>query len=136
MLKFIGATVLGMLAASVIMMAFEFTNSIFFPLPQGLNINDVNAVRAFAASLPWTAFILVLLGWTFGSFAGGFVASRFFHAKTFHPALAVAVVLTIAGIVNNVMLGSPVIVTIFGLVIFVLGAYGGFVAHQRLRRTK
>ncbi len=63
--------VAGFVVASIVMMAFEFTNSLFFPLPSDLDWMDTAAVQALTASLPWTAYILVLLGWIAGSFAGG-----------------------------------------------------------------
>src|SRR6185369_3883314 len=53
----------GFIVASIIMLIFEWINHFIFPLPVGLDQHDTAAVQAFTASLPWTAYILVFLGW-------------------------------------------------------------------------
>lgn len=135
MLKRIGAVLLGLLAASVVMTVFEFTNSFLFPFPAGIDIDNIDAVRAFTAALPWTAYLLVLLGWFLGALLGGFVVSRFLKAKTRGPALALAMLLIVAGIANNVMIGAPMLMSVLGAAIFLGGSLLGHVWFLRARTT-
>lgn len=131
MLKNIGAVVGGFVAASVVMMVCEMTNSLIFPFPAGFDQTNLEQVRAFAATLPWTAYILVLLGWFLGSVVGGWISSRIVRAKTFTVAGIVGGILTVAGIFNNVMLKAPVLVFCIGFIVFFLGTWLGYQAHQK-----
>src|SRR3954471_3348140 len=67
----VGPIVAGFIVASIIMVIFEWINHYIFPLSADLNQTDTAAVQAFTASLPWTAYILVFLGWAVGAFEGG-----------------------------------------------------------------
>lgn len=120
----------GLLAASVIMMAFEYANSFVFPLPEGLDITDPEQVRAFTASLPWTAYVLVLLGWIAGSFAAGSVTTYLSGERTYRLSLVVGILLTIAGVANNIMIGHDLFFNIVGLPMFILFSYIG---HRCMR---
>lgn len=106
---------LGLAVAFVTMMLFEFMNSFFFPFPAGMNINDIAQVRAFTQTLPWTAYILVLLGWATGSLLGGFAMHKYNPGKTI-LAIIVGVLLSILGVINFVMLTYPIWVMIIGMV--------------------
>ncbi len=117
--------VAGFVVASIVMMAFEFTNSFFFPLPSDLDWTDTAAVQALTASLPWTAYIMVLLGWIAGSFAGGWVATRLSGDTQYRTALALGIILTLAGIANNMMIGHATLFNIIALPQFIIFTYLG-----------
>ncbi|OHB19816.1 MAG: hypothetical protein A2854_04185 [Parcubacteria group bacterium RIFCSPHIGHO2_01_FULL_56_18] len=118
--------VAGFVVASIATMIFEYINSFFFPLPKDLDWNDAEAVRAITASLPWTAYILVLLGWIVGSFKGGWVAAWLSGESKFRVSLALAILLTLAGIWNVMMLGHDIIFTVIGLPLLFGGTYRGY----------
>ena len=61
----------GFIVASIIMLFFEWINHFIFAIPASVDTTDVSAVQAFTASLPWTAYILVFVGWAVGAFEGG-----------------------------------------------------------------
>lgn len=120
MLRNIGAVVAGLIAAMAIMMACEFTNSLLYPFPEGMDVYDSEAVRRFAATMPLQALALVALGWSVGSFAGGFLATRIATNKSAVPALILAGLLTAAGALNAWMIQNPPWFHAGGLPIFVL----------------
>jgi hypothetical protein len=123
------SVIAGLVAAVAIMMACEYTNAQLHPFPEGLNTQDIEAVRSFAATMPLQALLLVALGWTAGSFVGGFVATRASGGHTAGPALVLAVLLTAAGGLNAWMIQNPAWFHAGGLPLFVLftmlGEYAG-----------
>jgi hypothetical protein len=123
----------GFIVASMVMMVFEFTNSLFFPLPQDLDWANPEAVHALTASLPWTAYVLVLLGWMAGSFAGGSVATRLSGDTQYRTALALGVLLTLAGIWNVMLIGHPLLFTIISIPQFLIFTHLG---HWYFRRPR
>lgn len=124
--------VAGLLTAFIIMMVFEYVNSLFFPLPEGLNIYDPSAVQAFTDSLPWTVYILVLLGWMLGAFKAGCVTIYLAHESTYRLSFIVGIILTILGGINNMLIGHDIVFNIIGLPMFVIFTYLG---HKYLRRV-
>ena len=122
----------GLLTAFIIMMVFEYINSFFYPLPEGLDSNDTAAVHAFTASLPWTAYILVFLGWAFGSFKAGCVTTYLASERTYRRSLVVGLILIALGIANHFMIGQDVLVTLLSLPVFMIGT---FLGHRYLRHV-
>lgn len=125
--------VAGLLTAFVIMMIFECINSLFFPLPDGLDIMDPVAVRAFTETLPWTAYILVFLGWVVGSFKAGCVTTYLSKEETYRLSFDVGILLTILGILNNLMIGHSMFFNIIGLPMFILFTYLG---HKYMKKVR
>lgn len=116
----------GLLTAFIIMMLFEFVNSFIFPLPEGLDTRDPEAVRAFTQSLPWTAYILVFLGWVFAAFKAGCVTTYLAKEETYRLSFVTGIILTLLGVVNNFLIGHDVLFNIVGLPMFILFTYLGY----------
>lgn len=127
--------VAGFVVASIVMMLFEYVNSIFFPLPTDLDWSDAAAVRALTASLPWTAYILVLLGWIAGSFAGGYLTTCLSGESAYRVSFALGIVLTLAGIANIIMLGHPILFLILALPQFLIFSLLGHRLYLRNKRS-
>lgn len=124
----------GLGVAFVVMMLFEWVNSFLFPLPEGLDMYDTAAVQAFTASLPWTAYILVFLGWVIGAFKAGWVTTYLSGESTYRLSLLVGIILTILGIINNVMIGHDMFFNIIGLPMFFLFTYLGHKVRVRAKK--
>lgn len=123
---FVWPVVAGFVVASIVMMIFEYANSFLFPIPADLDWNDSEAVRRLTESLPWTAYILVLLGWAFGSFKGGWVTAWLSGEEKFRTSFALAIILTLAGVLNVMMIGHDVIFTAVGLPLLFGATYLGY----------
>ncbi|MEN9413105.1 MAG: hypothetical protein RLZZ342_192 [Candidatus Parcubacteria bacterium] len=128
--QWVWPVVAGFVVASAVMMAFELTNSFFYPLPADLDWYDTAAVQALTKSLPWTAFILVILGWAVGSFCGGYITSRLAGETRFRVTAVLAILLVLAGIANVLMLGHPMVFTIIGLAVLAVFPYLGYLAYR------
>ena len=118
-------TVAGLLVAFIVMLVLEFVNSLVFPLPKDLDWGNTDAVRAFTSTLPWTAYILVLLGWVLGAFKAGCVTTYLSGEQKYRLSLLVGVLLTLGGIVNNSMLGHDMVFNLLGLPMFIIFTYIG-----------
>lgn len=121
----------GLLVSFVVMTLFEFGNSFIYPLPPDLDMTDGNAVRAFTASLPWTAYLLVLLGWMVGAFAAGYITTWLSKESAYRLSLTVGITLVVLGAINNFLLGHDLVFSIIGLPMFILFTYLG----HRVRRS-
>ncbi|MBP9669595.1 MAG: hypothetical protein KBE09_04890 [Candidatus Pacebacteria bacterium] len=131
MMRTVAYSGLSIAIAFFVMLAFEFANSYLFPFPEGLDRMNLEAVRAFAQTLPASAYILVLLGWFFGSCAAGWALSRYLPTATVLHVLVIGGFLTLNGVLNNLMLLHPWWVNLFGLPLFVIGSYAGYVAAKK-----
>lgn len=49
--------IIGFVAASIVMMAFEYTNSLLFPFPNGFDTSNLEAVRVFAVNISLAIYI-------------------------------------------------------------------------------
>ena len=134
-LRGILAVIVGFVAASVVMMIVEGLNGhVFFPelgaAAQG--VTDREALRKLLAEAPTAALLVVLVGWTLGSFAGGFVATWIGQRPGYVLAIILGILLTLAGIANNLMLPPPVWFWVVSVFVFLPAAYaGGRLATKR-----
>ena len=126
--------IVGLLAAFVTMTVFEYVNSFFYPLPENLDRNNMAAVQNFTASLPWTAYLLVLGGWIVGSFVAGYVTTYFSQERTYRLSLIVGVILTVLGVINNILIGHDMVFNLIGPPMFLIFTYLGnqFLSHRQL----
>ena len=114
-----------MIVAVTILVTMEVVNSKMYPLPVGLDPSNQGAFKQAIANLPPGAFVLVVVGWALGSFAGTWVAARVApRAPAVHGGI-VAVLLTAAGILNLLGLPHPGWVWIVGLAAFASGGIAG-----------
>lgn len=122
------AVVLGFVAASAVMMVVEMINGkILYPElgRRAAGVTDREVIRSIMASAPSGALIVVLIGWILGSAAGGFLTTWFSGKSPGLPALILAVLLTLAGVANNLMLPPPVWFWIATLVVFLPAVLAG-----------
>lgn len=127
-LKSTAAIVAGFVAASIVMMFVETMNGrVFYPElgRAGEGITDREALRALLAAAPVGAFLVVITGWALGSVAGGWLAARIAGRSGITHGLALGVLLTLAGVANNLMLPPPLWFWIASLAVLLPSAYAG-----------
>lgn len=121
----VASFVLAFLSAFIIMMVFEYVNSLLFPFPAGMDVMNLDAVRSFTDNLPWTGYILVFVGWMVASFVGGFIVTRVSKTSSWIPSFMVGLVLTALGIVNFLMIQHPAWMIVLGVIVFIAFALLG-----------
>jgi hypothetical protein len=125
-LVFIGAFV----ATSVVMTGFEFTNHLMYPFPEGLDTTNLIAIHQFGLTMPTFAFVMILLGWFFGTILGVWILNKYLVVKSEVVKVKViygfAVLLTALAIINNFMyvgLGNRLWFEVLTVPFFILVAY-------------
>ena len=105
MLRRVFALVAGLLVAIVVVGGVEGLSSRLYPLPAGLDYNDLEAMTSSKAMLPAGAFVAVLVAWGLAALAGSWVAVRIGgHAGIGY---LIGVLLGTAGIANLLMIPHP-----------------------------
>src|SRR5262249_27701339 len=126
--KWVWPVLAGFVVASIIMLLFEWINHFIFPKPPGMDMMDPAAVRAFTVSLPWTAFILVFVGWALGSFEGGCTTAWLAGETKFRVTAVLAILLILGGLFDMITLGFPPVAAVIGLLILAIFPRLGFLA--------
>jgi hypothetical protein len=123
--KKILAALLGTAAATAVIFAIESLSHRLYPPPAGLNVREPAALKAFIATLPIGAFLMVLLAYALGSLVGGMVATLIAGRGTSRPALFVGGLLMLFGVMDLVVIPHPLWFVIVSLLIYVPCAWLG-----------
>lgn len=127
-LRNIVAVIAGFVVASVVMMIVEFLNGhVFYP---GLGraaegVMDREVLRALLAKAPIGALLVVIVGWILGGLTGSWVAAKLLSRAPMRQALVVGGLLTLAGVINNLMIPPPIWFWIVSLAVLMPAAYVG-----------
>jgi hypothetical protein len=124
----VGAVIAGFMIASLVMTAVESINGhVLYPdlgkAAQG--VTDREQIRALFAGAPIGALLVVLGGWMLASVVGGFVTAWIAGSSPLRLALALGLLLTLAGIAHNLMLPPPAWFWIATLVVFLPACFAG-----------
>lgn len=134
-LKNLGAVLLGLVAGLAVNMGLVILNTkVLFPLPPGADMQDPVAFKAYLATLPVTAFVVVLFAHLGQSFVGAWVAARVSASKPMALALVVGVLSLAAGIANATQVPLPTWMSIeFPLYLVVAWVAGALEVRRRAR---
>jgi hypothetical protein len=122
-LRRIGAVIVGMIVAFLLVAGAEGIAHKIYPPPPGTNMQDMAQVKAFVATLPLSVLLIVLTGWLIATFAATWLAARI--AGTPIPGYVVGALLLCAGIANAFMIPQPVWFSIASFVIYVGATWVG-----------
>lgn len=125
MFKKILFVVLGIVLASVVVALIEGLSHQIYPVPEGLDTTDIDALKAYIESgMEVGAMLFVVLAHALGSFAGSI-----FSAKMCQNSLAcgvsVGVVMMLFGIVNMFIFPHPVWMQVLDICVYIPSAYIG-----------
>ena len=126
--------VAGFIAASAVMMVFEAINGhVIYPeLGQAAaKVQDPGQMRALMVTVPTGAMAIVLAGWAVGAFVGGWVAQRIGRGDAGPTGVVLGLLLTTAGIANNLMIPPPLWFWVAGMLVLLPGAWLGARAGVR-----
>ena len=128
MIRSIVAVFVGFIVASVVMMTVETINGkILYPElgKQGAEVRDMEGMKKLMANAPVGALVVVLFGWVLGSIAGSWVTTLIKRKPPAVHALILGGFLTLAGIVNNLMMPPPLWFWVATFCIFLPATYLG-----------
>lgn len=96
------AVVLGVVVAVVVIIAIEMLGHSVYPPPDGLDLTNTEAMRAYVMDLPLGALLFVMAAWLVATLAGGLLAC-FIARET--PLIYSAIVggLVLVGTIINLM---------------------------------
>lgn len=106
-IKQVGVFIGAFVATSVVMTGFEYINYLLFPFPAGLDLNNINSLQEFSMTLPTSTFVMILLGWFFGTMLGVWILQKFLKIE--NAVLKIRMIygfagfLTLLAIFNNYM---------------------------------
>jgi hypothetical protein len=132
MIRSILAVVLGILVAMSVTWVVQLPCAVLYPLPKELKPENTEAFRAYVATLPVGAFLLVLLSWFAGAFCGAWLAARIARRFPLVHALIVAAVSLAAGFFELLSLPHPTWFVVASLLAFPVAA----IAAAALNRPK
>ena len=131
-LKHVGAVLLGVFVGMILITLMHMLGNLMYPLPEGLDMNDPEAMGAYIPTMPFGAMLMVLLAHGSGSFGGAFIAALLVR-KTGKPMLlgwVVGGIVMVFGIMNLFMVpGHPMWFAIVDTVMYIpLGLMGAKLA--------
>ena len=132
MVRAIAGILVGIVIAVATVFAIEQVVHLFAPAPADFDMRDPEQVRARVASLPMTAFLLVLIGWLVGTGLGSWAAVRISRAGATWPGLVVGAAIVAATLYNVVTIPHPIWFVALALTLIPIASWlGARAAHRR-----
>ena len=108
----VGAVVMWLVVAGI-----QFASHVIYPPPAGLDPMQPADLERILAASPVGALALVVVAWTLGAFAGGWVAARIArHPRVAAVLVALGVMAGVAGMIAAIP-GHPMWMSVLGLVL-------------------
>jgi len=130
MLKRILSIIGGVLIAFCFIFLAEMLSGKLYS-PPGTDFNNPDSVKKMMELLPTGAFLIVLLGYAFASFAGGITATLIGGKEQSRSALITGGVLMVGGIMNLIELHHPAWFVVVDLCLYIPFAYLGFLVVKK-----
>ncbi len=115
--RYVGAVIAGLIVAFLVVAGAEGIAHKIYPPPPGTNMQDFEQVKRFVATLPVTAYVLVLAGWLIATFVATWLAAKI--ARNPLAGYIVGALLLAAGIANAFKIPQPVWFSIVSFVIYI-----------------
>lgn len=123
--KNILAVVLGLIASFIIILLLEGVGHAIYPPPADLDINDIDAIKAFTSTAPSIVFILVIIAYAVGSIIGGLVSAVVAVNNKMSKAITVGGILMGLGAYNLFMIPHPIWTIVISIFVFIPCSYAG-----------
>lgn len=126
MIRNILCVVVGILAGRTAIWLLGIAILHFYPTPEGLDLQNVEAFRAFVESSPPGRLFAVLGSWAVGALMGGAIATLLAERQRIGPAVAVGGLQTLLAAAQFAMIPHPTWFVVLGLSLFLpLAALAG-----------
>ncbi len=110
------------IAGSIVFLAEELSH-MWYPMPDNLDPGDTEDLRAYIATLPLGAFLMVIAGWVVATFVGAVVADRIGTAKAWIYPTVVGGFMFAATTANLILIPHPHWFTAVSLVAILASAW-------------
>lgn len=107
MIRNVCAVLIGLIAGMAVNMAIILLDLKLYPLPEGVDFNDAEGMKAYVATLPVAVLLLVLLAHLSQAFVGGWLAARISANRSMMMAMIVGVITLLGGLYNMLSLPLP-----------------------------
>lgn len=129
MIRKIFAVVLGVVTAVILIIAIETLSHAIYPTPDGMDVNNKEAVQAYVADAPVTALLLVMAAWLVAALAGGLLACFIARETPLVYAAIVGGLVLLGTIMNLISIPHPLwfsITSVLAIIatIFITGRLG------------
>ncbi len=128
MIRNILSVVVGLISSFFVIEVIGKIGFILNPPPAAMNFSTPDDVKAYISSLPF----IIIIGYSVGSFVGGFIASSIATNKKTANAISVGGVLLGIGALNLFSIHRPLWVVILTLLVFFPCSYLGSVVSNKL----
>jgi hypothetical protein len=117
-LRSILAVVAGFIVSAMVTWAIQQISNRMYPLPEGTDMSDMEALSKLLPTMPIGAHLMVLFSWEFGAFIGGAVAALIAdRARCWHAGIVGGLVLASTIAVFFMLRGHPEWMIVAGLLL-------------------
>ncbi|SIQ52117.1 hypothetical protein SAMN05880574_11539 [Chryseobacterium sp. RU37D] len=124
MIRKILAVVGGIVSGSLCIWIIESLGHYLYPLPAGIKTTDVEGFKNYVSTLPFSALLLVLIGYALGAVVSGFISTKIADDDKNRSALICGIFFLLATVYNMIMLPTPVWFWILGIAVWGLVLVG------------
>jgi hypothetical protein len=121
----VGAVLVGLVAATFLIVGIEVVSSIVHPFPPEVDPTDFEACKAHIARYPAWVLLMAVVGWGLTTFLSAWLATRLGSGRHRAHGIVVGSILLALAVMNMSMLPYPVWFWAFNLLILPLGFYWG-----------
>jgi hypothetical membrane protein len=125
MVKNVLSVIAGVIAGFILILVFETIGHLIAPLPEGIDISDIESIKENLDKIPVLNMVLVLVAYAIGAFGAGFVTIKIAKTQKINMALITGLILMLFGIFNLITIPHPVWFTIVNLFLFLPMAWAG-----------
>jgi hypothetical protein len=133
MIRSIVGFVAGLLTSALVIGGVKAANRHLYPVPSGMDLDSPQHAARWVASAPAGALVMVLVGWTLGTFAGVLLAKLIAQRAPVATASAVGMLLGAAAVGNLLMIQPPNWFWVASVVVFVTSTICGLLVAKLIQ---
>ncbi len=125
MLKNIIGVVAGWIAAWILFTGIQLINYMIVPKPEGFDWADPGSIKQMIDTMPFYAWVILILGYVIGSFAAGFVIGKIAESKTMILPVIAALLFMLGWLGNIMTFPHPIWVVILVFLVYIPSTLAG-----------
>ncbi len=125
MLKNIIGVVAGWIAAWILFTGIQLINYMIVPKHEGFDWADPGSIKQMIDTMPFYAWVILILGYVIGSFAAGFVIGKIAESKTMILPVIAALLFMLGWLGNIMTVPHPIWVVILVFLVYIPSTLAG-----------